>query len=186
MAKFKIIKGEIHTIPATAKQHAGEGYFVGTLMNEDCPFSSKQPKLIQFGEIAAMYSEKLNECKGDWNQAKTLLPEALTKVDGVFESWVAPKPFYLRQMDNNGKIIDGEVRKDVNGNPILYNKLNPFVMYYFDSTKQCMLPIDGNDVNTLGQRMFNRLCIPANAESAEVEDLPELADEIGNKAPVFK
>ena len=186
MAKYSILKGEIHTIPATAKQHAGEGYFVGTLLNLDCPFSSKQPKLVQFGTIAGMYSDALTNAKGDWEEAKKTLPENLTKVEGCFESWVAPKPFYLRQMDNNGKIIDGEVRKDVNGNPILYNKLNPFVMYYFDSTKQCMLPIDGNDVNTLGQRMFNRLCIPANAESAEVEDLPELADEIGNKAPVFK
>ena len=182
MAKYSILKGEIHTIPTTAKQHAGEIYFVGTLLNKDCPFSAKQPKLVQFGEVAKMYKEALDAAGNDWSKALPNIPDVLKNIDGVFESWVSPQPFYLKQMAANGKIVEGEVRKDVNGQPILYNKLNPFVMYYFDSTKQQMLPIDGNDVATLGQRMFNRLCVPASMESAE-EDIPYLAQEELAQAP---
>ena len=184
MAKYNIVSIKIGKI--VKGNHVGEEYCVATLMNADCPFSKKHPRIIMFEDTARIYVEAMNNANGNWQKAAETLPQAFREIHGVYEDYVPGKLFYLHQIGVNGEILDSYI-KDFRGNPMVFNKLTPFVKYYYDTTQQKYLPIDGNDAEKEGSRLFSRLAEAIQEQPATDEipdDIPDPVQEQPAQQPV--
>ena len=177
MAKFELFDAQIKKIEKG--QNAGKFYLAGKLVNVLAPLDKRQ-KFTEFDEsVVEQYKAYIPVNKGGTAQEGTQLPDLLKYISGHYVTWVPPKeciPFnriYVTDLtDANGVVHKaGELIKDKNGNPRLYESIVVFCRYYIDPDFPGQPQYySGNNPTQKGEQYFGQFCVARNATSTVNND----------------
>ena len=170
MAKFELFDAQIKQIENG--QNKGKFYLAGRLVNVLAPLDKRQ-KFTEFDEsVVEQYKAYIPISKGGTAQEGTQLPDILRYVSGHYVTWIPPKeciPFnriYVTDLtDSNGVTHRaGELIKDKNGNPRLYESIVVFCRYYIDPDFPGQPQYySGNNPSQKGEQYFGQFCVARNA-----------------------
>lgn len=170
MAKFELFDAQIKQIESG--QNKGKYYLAGRLVNVLAPLDKRQ-KFTEFDEsVVEQYKAYIPIRKGGTAQEGTQLPDILRFVSGHYVTWCPPKeciPFnriYVTDLtDSNGVLHKaGELIKDKNGNPRLYESIVVFCRYYIDPDFPGQPQYySGNNPSQKGEQYFGQFCVARNA-----------------------
>jgi len=168
MAKFKVIKACVDTVPSTARANANMHYVRLTVKSVDDFFSRARMILFFDKEITDAFLGLCSDAavKAAVNGSVTVdgeLPEEMSTIFGISQVVDMPKPFIMHYMNDlkDGAGVEhkkGDVIMNSNGTPRVYTSIEVFARQYFDHELGKYLFADRQDPKVLAQQRFDSQC----------------------------
>ena len=172
MGKYVVTNFTVKKVPDTAKRNAGSEYVRIECINPMNIYARKNPIVFAWNANAvAMFKEALTESNGNVKQAIAKMGNTATII-GNYEEYIPKSPFYLHSIDANGNLTNNFVT-DSSGRPKIYNSVSVFVQKYWDDETNSFLPVNGENVTTLGTNLISRMGEFINPGNSD-EDLPPM------------
>ena len=188
MAKFTLSNVSIRKVGQTYNEqgqpvgqpkanvfNAGREYIYGSLLNNDCPWEGSIT-YTSFNANAVNYLRQFVPASRGGNATEEKeLPAAYANILGETVAVKAPAPFHKKHLSGHAAtatraaIMAGDLVRDENGNPRVYDTLTVFCQYYFSSDTNEKQYVTGCFPANVFEQQFKAFCVSCGNNTATTE-----------------